>query len=122
MANEIDNAYIAGIIDGEGTVELQKYVNWNTYDELEKPICSIANTHMYVLCWIQDRFGGLLKQQRSTGYGKKRCYVLRFRRAEIEVLLEAVSPYLIIKKKKALKVLQYCKTHKANSPRLKLVI
>lgn len=50
---EIEKAYIAGIIDGEGSIMLQRF-HTNQYPA---PCVSIASTTIELLTWLKDTIG-----------------------------------------------------------------
>ncbi len=58
---EVEKAYIAGIIDGEGSIMLEK-VHRNQYPS---PCVSIASTTLELLKWIKIVVGnGIIKQKK----------------------------------------------------------
>jgi len=86
--------YIAGIIDGEGTIT----------DKSMK----ISNTHLGMLLTIQAFAGGRIIKSKSEAnkLGRKECFVLYFRVDEMNKLLPKIIPYLIIKKASAVRLLK----------------
>lgn len=107
--NEIDLAYIAGFLDGEGSFII-------TYQGESKrrlrPMISVANTSREILEWIKELFGGFIsanngsicKPRGRTIY----YYSLGSRKACLEVL-QLVIPYLKVKKKQAILLIEFCK-------------
>ena len=93
---ETEKAYIAGIIDGEGTIGIHKDSrrSWVLY----QPRVSIANSNRELLEWIKT----------------KACVNCHIHRIELDInnydvkpLLIAVIPYLHIKKKQATLMLEF---------------
>lgn len=93
-----DNAYMAGILDGEGCIFIHKLKD----NGKNKPVIILEITNKEVIEWIHERFGG------SMGFRKKRkehwkdsyswgLYV----QLEIQIFLEKVFPFMIVKKKQA---------------------
>ena len=85
-----EKAYIAGIIDGEGSIMLQK-IHANEYPA---PCISIASTTLELLNWIKERVG------KGTIRKKKNCYSYILRHNDAIALLKEVYPYLIIETKR----------------------
>lgn len=95
-------AYLAGIIDGEGTIFLQidtrnnkNYRTWSV---------SVANTDKTLIDWLQSNFGGKVNSWANDRprFGKKQLWRWYLGRKErILPLLSDILPYLIIKREKA---------------------
>jgi len=110
---ETDYAYLAGIIDGEGTVTIHRnaakkkgriYV-WY------QPQLTISNTDTSMLRSLQVRFGGhIVKANAPANKHWRQAYLLFFRRNEILTLLPKVIPYLTAKRQKAELMLEYMNT------------
>lgn len=91
-------AYLAGLIDGEGYVKVEK---WGVVRLI------IGMTNKKVIRWIYDNFGGTLKTDQLTCTGKP-FYVWRLNNSLENLKLGIlVYPYLIVKKKKVLQTLQF---------------
>lgn len=93
--SKTDKAYIAGIIDGEGTIRLHKDSRRGILCE---PRVSIASTNRDLLEWLKNKL----------------CTAAHITRFELYInnydtmpLLKAVKPYLRIKKKQADLVLEF---------------
>lgn len=90
---EADIAYLAGIIDGEGSIlivkgSLKGRVTWNSS-------ISIANSSLDLLEWIQSVFGGALRHTR-TPMGKK-FYILEWTNDRGREIALAIKPYIKLK-------------------------
>lgn len=101
-------AYIAGILDGEGSIFLRK-------DPPGRgglaPTTDITNTDRRLIDWLLKELGGHYQTKTRTPKEKnwKTCYYWRTQNTlDIHNLLKAVLPYLIIKRKNAEKVFQFC--------------
>ena len=90
-------AYIAGIIDGEGTIALARVHP----QEMPSPELSISNTNLEVLKWIQKRTGGRIQKKKAMKANHRDAYVLRLRRSHALRVLKIVIPFLLIKKQQA---------------------
>lgn len=95
---ETEKAYLAGIIDGEGSITLTRF-HKNQY---HSPCVSIASTDLELLEWIKLTVGsGKITSKKN--YNEERhkdsfTYTIIYDDA-IE-LLQEIEPYLIILKKK----------------------
>ena len=102
--------YIAGIIDGEGTICLSKCVWKNRNEVYFRPFIKIANTNLDMLVAIQKMVGtGSISLERAD-FGKwKACHTLRFSANMIRIFLPAITDSLIIKKQQALLLAEFLK-------------
>lgn len=93
-----EKAYIAGIIDGEGSIMLQK-IHANEYPA---PCISIASTTLELLNWIKERVGkGTIRKKKNYNLDKhKNCYSYILRHNDAIALLKEVYPYLVIETKR----------------------
>ena len=86
-------AYLAGIIDGEGTIG--KDFNRNTYR------LTIGNTNKALLNWLYDKLGGRIKAKKVREGRTPMYYWVCNQMYIVAQILSAVEPYLIVKKDKA---------------------
>jgi hypothetical protein len=95
---ELEKAYIAGIIDGEGSIMLQKFHN----NEYPSPCVSIASTTLELLNWIKSVVGkGVIKRKKNYNVTEhKDCYSYVLKYNDAIVFLQEIYPYLIINSKK----------------------
>lgn len=102
---EVEKAYLAAFIDGEGTITLRfrKVIRKGRNDRMFfEPRIIIHNTEIEVLKYIRTVIGGTLKIHTSTSNGKI-CYALFIHRQNvIKAILEVLLPYFRIKRKKKL--------------------
>ena len=108
---EAEKAYLAGIVDGEGTVTLTKHHK----NETPTPSVSVANNNLVLLWWIKTLVGGtiVLKKKRQLHHNDSYAWTLRSDRA-IQLLKE-IRQYLIVKKPQADLIIEKYKsvTHRA---------
>jgi hypothetical protein len=106
MAYETDLAYLAGIIDGEGTISFQKNHHVKCWRGWQiNPRVGISNTSVPMINYLKNFFEKIkiayscsAKQENR----KKTAYVLQVsRHSHILRLLDLVTPFLIAKKKQA---------------------
>lgn len=111
---ELEKAYIAGIIDGEGSIMLQKFHT----NEYPSPCVSIASTTLELLNWIQSVVGnGTIKRKKNYNISEhKDCYSYVLKYNDALAFLQEIYPYLIINSKKKRAELLLNK-HKSVTPR-----
>ena len=93
-------AYFAGIVDGEGTIQIVKqgsrkpnYLTTGFY---------ITNSHMGLLKSLQAVFGGhITKARQHVRRNWKPVYRLQFHGSLSEDLVRLIQPYLIVKQEQA---------------------
>jgi hypothetical protein len=115
QATPVDLAYLAGIIDGEGWIGLQKRVqgkgNWVTY----KPALRITNTDANIINRVYEIWESLgvsghiyeNTQDPSVSNGKQILNLQLNKQSVIKIVLEAVIPYLVGKKSRAIMLLRF---------------
>lgn len=93
-----EKAYIAGIIDGEGSIMLLKFHN----NQFPSPCVSLGSSTLELLEWIKLKTNmGVIKDKKnynSVKYKDSYTYIVKHNEA-IE-LIEELLPYLIIESKK----------------------
>ncbi|MDU1312807.1 MAG: LAGLIDADG family homing endonuclease [Clostridium septicum] len=96
--NEIEKSYIAGIIDGEGSIMLEK-IHKNNYPS---PVISVTSTTIELLEYLKATigFGKITKKTNYNIEKHKNCYTFVVNYNNAINLLKDVYPYLIIKSKK----------------------
>lgn len=99
-------AYLAGIIDGEGTVTL---VPSRGSIGSRQPTLFVTNTDWGLIEWLTENFGGRVQssQPKNLRYKIKHRWILRGYLSVRDAIL-ALRPYLVIKRKRAEEVLTYC--------------
>lgn len=93
---ETDLAYLAGIIDGEGTISASI---GKTSNGLNKYLC-VFNTNFALISWIMSRFGGTLHSRTRSDKWKTE-HQIKWSPKDACIILELVLPYLVIKKEQA---------------------
>jgi intein/homing endonuclease len=88
-------AYLAGLIDGEGCLRINK----------ENRIgLTITNTQLGMIEWVKENFGGRIYFEEKSRIDSKwmDCYKIEIRKTkDVVKILEAIKPYLTIKQEKA---------------------
>lgn len=93
----VEISYIAGIIDGEGSIMLIKFHN----NQLPAPCISISSTTLELLIWIKEKtsMGKIVNKRLYKDYYKKSYSYLVTHDNAIN-LLKLIIPYLVINSKK----------------------
>ena len=97
MGDDLRVAYIAGLIDADGCVAINK-VDEGRY----APCLSFVNTSLDLVYLIQDRFGGNIQQKKKVSKNHADVFELQIRDSkELAHALHILIPFLRYKKKKA---------------------
>jgi len=93
--------YLAGFLDGEGSVYITCYKRKDKKYKIEYwhfgPMICIGNTNKKVLELIQKDYGGGISV--SSRKGRKTCYHLRWCGMKAKKLAVKLLPHVIVKKK-----------------------
>lgn len=109
--NDVNRAYIAGIIDGEGYVGLTRRFRPDRITYEYTPKIHIATTNRQLFDWLRLKLDDIKyctdnKPQTAT---QKVCYNIVFYSApSVYALLDSVMEYLIIKHEQAGILSEYC--------------
>ncbi|MBI4144681.1 LAGLIDADG family homing endonuclease [Candidatus Woesearchaeota archaeon] len=96
--------YIAGLLDGEGTVAL---FNRNDVVGKKHPYVSIGNTNHRLILWLYKTMGGTVTSGWTGNTKHKRCYVWRLQGTlNVLAFLRVMQPMLRIKNTK--EVIRFC--------------
>ncbi len=108
---EAEKAYLAGIIDGEGTVTLAR----NRKNETPSPSVTVANNNLELLEWIKGLVGGTIISKKKHKAHHSDSYAWAMRSDKAIQLLKDVRQYLIVKKPQADLIINKYKsvTHRA---------
>lgn len=107
-------AYLAGIIDGEGSITLTR----NHQNEHRRPCISIASTDKELLNYIKSIIGGTISRKKNYNPEKhKNSYMLSVKNKNaVFFILKHIEPYLRIRQKK-LRARFILKNYDAVTPR-----
>lgn len=98
MLSIAEMAYIAGIIDGEGSIMLTRFHK----NQFHAPCITIASTSLELLEWVKAKSGlGSIKSKKNYNpINHKDSYTYTVRYDEAILLLKEIEPYLVIEQKK----------------------
>ncbi len=109
-SNEV--AYTAGFFDGEGCVSIARYL------QRGRPYHTLAiiftNTDFQVLTWLQQRWGGNIFKPTQLNARRRPYGHLRLSAGPARPLLQAMLPYLIVKKSQVEIALEFIESRSAN--------
>jgi len=88
-------AYMAGMVDADGSVSMQKDGNYR------RPIVTVYNNDYSIMEKLQMAFGGKISTRRFDNPRWADSYEIRFNTNESLYILEAILPYMQHNKKKA---------------------
>ena len=94
-------AYLAGIIDGEGYIDL-RFVNGTLMARLE-----VSNTNEDLIDWLVEHFGGSSYSYAGRSPRHKVAYRWVLQGKAVRDLLIAVLPYLVVKVEQAEIVIEF---------------
>lgn len=107
----LELGYVAGILDGEGTIGIYRDRQWRgtTYWNAR---LSVTSTDYRLIAWLKERLGGYIDvhhQMRTDSRKPYSRWTLR-KIADVTGLLLLVEPYLIIKRDHAQLALAFLRT------------
>lgn len=107
MNKKLDIRYIAGLVDGDGCVN----VGWSDRNHrVLNLVLSISNTHLNVLKRLKSDVGGIvLAHHKPTNPRHKQAWTWKMCGYEACDLLDRILPYLVIKKLAAKNALKWRK-------------
>jgi len=103
---EWEKGYLAGIIDGEGSISISDNGPQGTHG----PRISVGSTSLKLIRWLNDKICPAMYPVHSTNpLGKKCIYIWETHKTGIvRDFLKTLLPFLIIKKKQAEAMLEFC--------------
>ena len=113
---KISKQYLAGFLDGEGYIGLEKHTDkrlkrkWTVRYRV-----TLTNQHKGLMEELHKEYGGSLIKKPN----QKECWALEIcKKSDISKLLKGVMPYLIIKNKKAEELLNFIEPRLDNAKHL----
>lgn len=109
----ITDEYIAGFFDGEGCITSQMIFQTGKYEKYPRVNVqlSIANTNRQTLEDISQKYGGSISKKGNRPQTVRECYSLCITGKEnMSIFLNAILPYLRIKKDQAIIALEFIET------------
>ncbi len=104
--SEAETAYIAGILDGEGSMGVYKWRPLSKVNQIVVKL-SIINTNKQLIEWLSRMFGLGVVFDQTTGPNRKPVYSVHPGGSRAYQIISRVKPFLIVKKKQASLLLGY---------------
>ena len=97
LLSDTEAAYIAGIIDGEGTITLTK----NKAGNFPSPTISVASSDLELLLWLKEKIGkGTIKKKKNYNPEKHRdSWTFFLKHNNALNLLVRIEQFLVINSK-----------------------
>lgn len=113
---ENDLAYIAGFLDGEGTITIKfrKTRNKSSWSKYHQAEVGIANNSLEILMWIKEFLRRELGIRSNLSGTSNVCFRLGFTSRQAIRISEVLYPYLRLKKSQAFVLLEFGKMMYAN--------
>ena len=89
-------AYVAGIIDGEGTITLSR----QRANEFKCPVVSVSSTTIEFLEYLKLHYGGCISKQKIYKEHHKQSWSWKVERSACYKILNDIKPYLLCPEKK----------------------
>lgn len=113
MGTRSDHAYLAGIIDGEGSIGL--YTS-DRARRVGEPVVTVDSTDREVLDWLKMTFGGSIVVKRKQRPHHRQAWTWRVKNRKAVALLALALPYLRIDRKRV-RALLLVEEHERCTPR-----
>ena len=111
MIGEVDLAYIAGLIDGEGSIQYKQYMRKRKHNPRAYPTWSIrieiAMTDRSVLVWLNEILGVGTVNPRKVKPGKKKQWRWRCSHRQAYFVAKLIWPYVHIKLPAIQKIIEH---------------
>ena len=114
---KVQQAYVAGILDGEGTITVSfGRPHKGSVMPTMSPLITITNSNMELISYLQQLLpGSTIKTTKETNI-RKAVYTIQIARLlDIEKLIIQIQPYMVAKNKQASLLLKYCKLRKLDT-------
>lgn len=114
--SKLTAAYVAGLIDGEGSVEIQKRKRAQCVNNVYFcPRIRICMTDKNIIEWLKDSFGGFISYRKEHDNCRESFSWAMTSVKSVKPFIEKVYPYLKVKKQQALLIKDFIKTYNSNS-------
>ena len=110
LTTEAEKGYLAGIIDGEGCIHLEKY------QQKGRPCASynlrirVSMTDIQAPLFLYNKFGGNFYTYQSKNLKAKKTYIWQIVNSKGINFLRYIQPYLLVKKNQADVALKFIAT------------
>jgi hypothetical protein len=105
--SETEKAYLAGIVDGEGSIGIYHRDKDESEFKHSYADITIMNTSVSLMEWITSKVGIHYRVAYAEKGNRKQCYLLSLRGSRAISFICAITPYLIIKKDRSMIAIQF---------------
>jgi hypothetical protein len=100
---ETAKAYVAGIIDGEGSISLARHFGARTYGRYVYPVVRVANTDRRLIDWLEENVPLKAARQYRSAMNErcKDVHHIGWAGAQAYALLRILRPFLVLKGEQA---------------------
>lgn len=111
--SEVDKAYLAGIMDGEGSISISRKTDPTMKSGFSfRPCIEISNTDKPLMDWIASTTGlGAIRLYVDHNPKHRPAYKWSLWSNQANQFLNAIRPYLITKRERADIVIEFIKAH-----------
>ena len=107
IMSKLTAAYLAGFVDGEGHISIYPYVRKDRDNQVYYKVnFKVANTNQKLIESFKASYGGWIYTQNKDHIGHKTLYTWSLDSKNAELVLQAVYPYLRIKRRQCELVLE----------------
>jgi hypothetical protein len=100
LKGEVLLAYVAGIVDGEGSISIINHRRKATHKHTWELVMAVSNTQLWLIEFLHSQFGGWMDSR--THYGnRKKSWRWTMCANKASEFLELVLPYLQLKRQNA---------------------
>lgn len=110
MHSIAERAWLAGFIDGEGTIRVQTLGSGKYGGTRYSVVVSVTNTYVPIMEQIANEWEGARLYKRNTRTGWKQALEVRWNTQNALGVLREVAPFLRVKDKQAQLALEYAAT------------
>ena len=116
----LELAYLAGIVDGEGHITAGHYPKLGKFT----PVFGVSSTTPILLEWLQERFGGRIyaRGPQANRPQDKPKFEWRLSQREMDAVLPEITPFLIVKARHALLMQEFRQTFHRKGPVPKAIV
>lgn len=109
----IHAAYLAGIVDGEGTITIHRHQFYKRGTYQLRPRLIVSNTNLRLLNHLRDVHGGTIISNRAATARRSESFLWRiFSIDEIYRIVLAIRPFLLVKDRQADVMLAFLRSRK----------
>lgn len=109
MISETELAWVAGFIDGEGSIGIIKTYGRHGQSPTYLIRLEVSNTNREIITFLRDLFGGGLQPDKKRNPAWKDSYKWVVAAKQAKDIIEQITPYLRLKKQQAELALELAK-------------